>query len=98
MFVEEQKQMASKIVSARVKQTGYLAGYFALLLYTISGLMFQGSMWLLAGAFCWLGIVSRFFVGYIYRYNKRRLLEISLKTERQKMKKMRAIRKGTNLV
>jgi hypothetical protein len=84
MFVEEQKQMASKIVSARVKQTGYLAGYFALLLYTISGLMFQGSMWLLVGALCWFAIVSRFFGNYIYNYNKKRLQEISLRTERQK--------------
>jgi hypothetical protein len=42
---------------------------------------------LLVGAFCWFGIVSRFFVSYIYRYNKKRLLEISLETERQKNEK-----------
>ena len=90
--------MALKLISERAKQTGYLAGYCALLLYTLSGLMFQGSMWLLAGAFCWFGIVSSFFVSNIYRYNKRRLFEVSLKTERQKVRKMRAIRKGTNQV
>ncbi len=79
--------MALKLISERAKKAGYLAGYFALLLYTLSGLMFKDGIWLLVGAFCWLGIVSRFFVSYIYRYNKRRLLEISLKTERQKREK-----------
>jgi hypothetical protein len=94
MFVKEQKQMASKIVSARVKHTGYLAGYFALLLYTVSGLMFQGSVWLLAGALCWFGIVSRFFGNYIYNYNKKRLEEISLRTERQKREETNGDQKG----
>ena len=86
--------MASKIVSARLKQTGYLAGYFALLLYTMSGLMFQGNMWLLAGALCWFGIVSRFFGNYIYNYNKKRLQEISLRTERQKRGETESDQKG----
>jgi hypothetical protein len=86
--------MALKLLSERAKQTGYLAGYCVLLLYTLSGLMFQGSMWLLAGALCWFGIVSRFFVSYIYRYNKRRLLEISLKAERQKNEKDESDKKG----
>lgn len=77
--------MASKLISHRVKQTGYLAGYFVLMLYTLSGLMFQGSMWLLAGAICWFGIVSRFtIVSYINRCYTKRLEEISLKTERSK--------------
>jgi hypothetical protein len=79
--------MALKLISERVRQTGYLAVCFFLLLYTLSGLMFQGGMWLLAGVFCWFGIVSSFFVSNIYRYNKRRLLEISLKTEKPNSKK-----------
>ena len=76
--------MVYKLISERAKQTGYLKGYFVLLLYTLSGLMFQGGSWLLAGAFCWFGIISCFSVSYIYRYNKKRSLEISLETERQK--------------
>ena len=81
------EKMALKLISERVRQTGYLTFCFVLLLYTLSGLMFQGSMWLLAGVFCWFGIVSSFFVSNIYRYNKRRLLEISLKTEKPNSKK-----------
>jgi hypothetical protein len=73
--------MASKLVSLRVKQTGYLVGYFVLLLYTVSGLMFQGIMWLIVGAFCWFGIISLFFASYFYRYYKKRLKEASIKTE-----------------
>jgi hypothetical protein len=86
--------MALKLISERTKQTGYLAGYCVLLFYTLSGLMFQGASWLFAGAFCWFGIVSRFFFSYIYRYNKKRLLEISLETERLKNEKDESEKKG----
>jgi hypothetical protein len=86
--------MASKFVSSRVKQTGYLAGCFGLLLYTMSGLMFQGSMWLVAGALCWFAIVSRFFGTYIYNYNKKRLQELSLRTELQKRGETESDQKG----
>ena len=79
--------MALKLISERVKQTGYLAVCFVLFFYTLSGLMFQGGTWLLAGVFCWIGIVSSFFVSNIYRYNKRRLHETSLKTNKQNSEK-----------
>jgi len=86
--VKVREKMALKLISERVRQTGYLAVCFFLLLYTLSGLMFQGGMWLLAGIFCWFGIVSSFFVSNIYRYNKRRLFEVSsLKTEKPNSKK-----------
>jgi uncharacterized membrane protein len=74
--------MALKLISERGKQTGYLAVCFVLFFYTLSGLMFQGGTWLLAGVFCWIGIVSSFFVSNIYRYNKNRLLEISIKNKK----------------
>jgi hypothetical protein len=86
--------MATKLISKRVKQTSYLSGYFVLFLYTLSGLMFQGDLWLLVGAFCWIGIVSRHLVSYIYRYNKKRSLETLLKTKQLKNEKGRSDQKG----
>jgi hypothetical protein len=69
--------MASKLRSQRGKQAGYLAGYFVLLLFSLSGLMLQGGMWLLVGALCWFGIVSCLSVSYIYRYQTKCLRELS---------------------
>jgi hypothetical protein len=79
--------MASKIILLRAKQTVNLAGCFVLLLYTLSGLMFQGGMWLLSGAFCWFVIVGGFLVSHIYCYHKKRLQEISFKTDAPKNRK-----------
>jgi len=76
--------MTLKLISERTKQKGFLVGYFVLLLYTLSGLMFHDSSWLLIGAFCWFGIVGRFVISYIYRYDKKRLIDISLEAEREK--------------
>jgi hypothetical protein len=89
--------VASKIISLRVKQTSYLAGYFVLMLYTLSGLMFQGGMWLLAGALCWFGIVSRFSFSHFYRYYKKRLKETSFKTECAKREEDVKVQKGSSL-
>jgi hypothetical protein len=76
--------MALKLVSFRVKQAVRLSGCFSLLLYTLSGLMFQGEVWLLAGALCWSAIVSCFLINYVYRYHSERLQQVSFKTEREK--------------
>ena len=76
--------MAFKFRLFRVKQTGLLAAYFSLLLYTLSGLMFQVSVWLLVGALSWFGILSTFLSSKIYRYYTKRLKEISIKDERSK--------------
>ena len=76
--------MTLKLSLMRGKQAGYLAGYFGLLLYTVSGLMFQGGMWLFMGALCWFGIVSSFLVSKIHRYYTKHLKEISIKAERSK--------------
>jgi hypothetical protein len=88
--------MASKLISFRVKHTGYLVGYFVLLLYTMSGLMFQGSIWLLAGALCWFGIVSRFSVSYFYRYYKNRSKEKAFEAECKKWKEEVKVQKKVN--
>jgi hypothetical protein len=79
--------MASKIILLRAKQTVNFAGCCILLLYTLSGLMFQGGIWLISGAFCWFVIVSGFLVSHIYCYYKKRLQEIPFKTERPKNRK-----------
>ena len=65
--------MALKFHFLRVKQTAYLAGYFGLLLYTLSGLMFQSSIWLFVGALSWFIIVSSYIVSYITHYRSNRL-------------------------
>jgi hypothetical protein len=65
--------MAFKIHFLRVKKTAYLAGYFGLMLYTLSGLMFQSSMLLFVGALSWFVIVSSYLASYITRYRSNRL-------------------------
>ena len=79
--------MTLKLISKRTKQTGYLAVCLVLFLYTLSGLMFQGGIWLLAGAFCWIGIISSFLISNINHYNKTRSLEISLNPQKQNSEK-----------
>jgi len=64
--------MALRFHFLRVKQTAYLVGYFGLLLYTLSGLMFQSSMWLFVGALSWFVIVSSYIVSYITHYRSNR--------------------------
>jgi len=86
--------MAAKFFSKQVKQTSYLSGYLILLVYTLSGFMFKGEIWLLVGAFCWLGIVSSYLISYIYRYKKKRLLKTILKAENLKSEKLKPNRKG----
>jgi membrane protein implicated in regulation of membrane protease activity len=81
------REMATKLISKRVKQTSYLSGYLILLVYTLTGFMFKGEVWLLLGAFCWIAIVSRHIVSYIFLYNKKRSLETLLKTEHLKNEK-----------
>ena len=68
--------MALKFRFLRVKQTAYFVGYFGLfglLLYTLSGLMFQSSMGLLVGAFSWFVIISGYIASYIVGYRSNRL-------------------------
>jgi len=89
--------MASKLISLRVKQTSYLAGYFVLMLYTVSGLMFQGIMWLFVGALCWFGIVSCFLFSYIYRYYKKCLKETAYKNEASKWEEKPKVQKKASV-
>jgi hypothetical protein len=49
--------MASKLSSGPEKHTGYLAAYFGLLLFSVSGLILQGGIWLFVGIFCWSVVV-----------------------------------------
>jgi hypothetical protein len=80
--------MALKLLSQRAKQTGYLAVCIILFLYTLSGLMFQGGIWLLTGAFCWIGIVSSFLISNINHYNKIRSFEISINPKKKNSEKI----------
>jgi hypothetical protein len=50
--------MASKLSSGPEKHTGYLAAYFGLLLFSVSGLILQGGIWLFVGIFCWSVVVT----------------------------------------
>jgi hypothetical protein len=59
-------EMASKPETCRRKQSGYLATYFVLLLFSIIALAFQGGVWVLAGLACW----SCAIFGWFYYYNK----------------------------
>ena len=57
-----EKGMTSKLSSKKGKQATYLAGYFALLAFSISGLVLQGGIWVLAGAVCFFGVVAACFL------------------------------------
>ncbi len=54
--------MTSKLSSKKGKRATYLAGYFALLAFSISGLVLQGGIWVLAGAVCFFGVVAACFL------------------------------------
>jgi hypothetical protein len=60
------------------KEAFYLCGYFALLLFSLSGLMLQGNVWFLVAAVCWVGVVAIFFVGVQYSYRRKCLRAESL--------------------
>jgi hypothetical protein len=49
--------MTSKLHIGRGKQAGYIAAYFGLLLFSVSGLVLQGGLWLFVGIVCWFGVV-----------------------------------------
>ena len=49
--------MTSKLRNQKGKQSGYLAAYFGLLLFSVSGLVLQGGVWMLVSAVCWFGVV-----------------------------------------
>ena len=49
--------MTAKLLIERGKQAGYLTAYFGLLLFSVSGLVLQGGLWLLVGIVCWFGVV-----------------------------------------
>jgi hypothetical protein len=54
--------MASKLRNQKGKQAGYLAAYFGLVLFSVSGLVLQGGIWLFVGAVCWFGVVVACFL------------------------------------
>jgi hypothetical protein len=58
--------MTLRLYWKRVKHTIRIAGYFGLLVITLSGLMFQGGIWQLAGTLCWVVIVGSFIAQHIY--------------------------------
>ena len=49
--------MASKLGFQKGKQTGYLAAYFGLLLFSVSGLVLQGGIYVVVGVVGWFGVV-----------------------------------------
>jgi hypothetical protein len=51
------ERMASKLRIQKGKQAGYLAAYFGLVLFSVSGLVLQGGISLFVGAVCWFGVV-----------------------------------------
>ncbi len=64
--------MTLQLYWKKVKRTICLAGYSGLLVFTLSGLMFQGRIWQLAGSLYWAVIVGSFLVQYIYNNHKER--------------------------
>ena len=69
-LIEKVWQMTSKL-SGRGKEAGYLLGYLVLLLFSVSGLIVQGGMWLLVGFVCWFGVVFSVFGVYYYRHHSK---------------------------
>jgi hypothetical protein len=65
--------MTRKLQTLNRKQAGYLAGYSALLLFSLSGLMLQGDISLLVGVLCWFSIVIGLFIGYAYNFHSKML-------------------------
>jgi hypothetical protein len=49
--------MTSKLHIEPGKQVGYIAAYFGLLLFSVSGLVLQGGPWFFVGIVCWFGVV-----------------------------------------
>ncbi len=49
--------MASILHALRGKQSAYLAGYFGLLLFAVSGLVLQGGVWMVGGVVGWFSVV-----------------------------------------
>jgi len=50
--------MASKLRFLKGKQSAYLAGYFGLLFFGVSGLILQGGIWMVAGVVGWFSVVT----------------------------------------
>ena len=50
--------MASKLRFLKGKQSAYLAGYFGLLFFGVSGLILQGGIWMIAGIVSWFSVVA----------------------------------------
>ena len=65
--------MAIKSRFQRIKQPACFVGYFGLLIYTLSGLMFQSNMYMLVGAISWAVIISGFIASFILSYRSERI-------------------------
>jgi K+ transporter len=49
--------MASILRTLKGKHSAYLAAYFGLLLFGVSGLVLQGGIWMVAGVVGWFSVV-----------------------------------------
>jgi hypothetical protein len=49
--------MDSTLRTLKGKQSAYLAAYFGLLLFAVSGLVLQGGIWMIAGTVGWFSVV-----------------------------------------
>jgi hypothetical protein len=56
--------MASKLGNLKRKQTEYLAAYFGLLFFSLSGFMLRGGVLMFIGVGCWLSVVACLFLFY----------------------------------
>lgn len=73
--------MASKLSAGRGKQAGYLAAYFGLLLFSVSGLILQGGIWLFVGIVCWFGVVIACLLLRLIEGNTKNLKDGKLKSD-----------------
>jgi hypothetical protein len=72
--------MTSKLSSLRANQARYFVAYFVLLIFSLSGLMLQGGVFIFVGVACWFSVVAGLFVGQSYLKLDKNLSDSKLKS------------------